>query len=643
VRPILLTVAFLAGVTVHAALYHLLLHVRSGEHVRRDRLFAITAFWLVLYDVACIGLYGSGSVAEGRDWQRFQLFTIACAGLSFIYYVAEFAPGRAFRRARRVAWVFPILGAVTLVERRGWLLTDEPKIMRFDFPFLGEVVYHESAPGPLQAVLAVSALYVPFFVLAVATRLRRQGERRRARFLAAGAGLFAFGIVNDGLVTLGIVEAPYLVEFSWTAVVVLMGYSLSEEVVEGARAKEELAEARIRLAHSERLESIGTLAGGVAHDLNNMLTPVIGYAQLVRGRLPVDSPERAHLGHLVEAAQRAGALTRKLLALGRKQVLEVKPIDVGENLRGIEPLLRHLFPENVALTIAVDDDLPRVDADAAQLEQVWMNLAANARDAMPTGGALTIDVQRLRARGRDGVDVYVSDTGGGMDPATLDQVFEPFFTTKPRGEGTGLGLAIVRGIVEQHGGRVDVARTSSEGTTFHLFLPASTHELPDTTRPALALEPARGHEQLLVVEDDEAVRTLVTEVLEAQGYAVASADSERALVQLLAARSAPIDLVVTDVILPDSDALKVVAHVASRYPGARFVYMTGHADEVLAPRGMLRESVALLRKPFTADELLASVRGALAKSAGDAGESDASGDAGESDASGDAGAAPRAP
>ncbi|MBC7174247.1 MAG: hypothetical protein H5U40_17515, partial [Polyangiaceae bacterium] len=369
-----------------------------------------------------IGLYGSESVAEGRSWQRLQLATIATAGLGFVYFIGEFAVGPLLPKMKRFAWILPVLAAIGLVERRGLLLTDAPKVARIELPVLGEVVYYEAAAGPLQLVLGASALLGLAYVFAVGFQLRRAGRRRRARALLFGAGLFSAAMVNDSLVSLGVVESLYVMEFAWTAVVVLMGYSFSEEVVASARAKEELAEARIRLVHADRLESMGKLAGGIAHDLNNMLTPVVGYAQLVQRGLSEDSRARGQLDQLIAAAQRAAALTRKLLALGRKQVLEVEPVDVGENLRELEPLLKHLLPSNVRLHVDVDERLPLVEADGAQLEQVWMNLVGNARDAMPSGGEVRFDVRRSS----DGVDVFVADAGRGMSAETLARIFEPF-------------------------------------------------------------------------------------------------------------------------------------------------------------------------------------------------------------------------
>jgi signal transduction histidine kinase/ActR/RegA family two-component response regulator len=612
VTTLVFVIATLAGVTAHAALYHLILHVRGrGEHQARDRYFALTAFALVLYDVLCIGLYTSGSVDESREWQRLQLATIVTAGLGLVYFVSEFAAGSALRRMRRVAWSFPILAAVGLFERRGLLLTDASKVVRFELPVIGEIVYVEAASGPLQILFGAAALFGLAYVFAVALELRRLGQRRRSRALMLGAGMFAIAAVNDNLMSMGIIESLYLMEFAWTAVVVMVGYSMFEAVVANTRAKEELAEARLQLVHADRLESAGQLAGSIAHDLNNMLTPVLGYAQVLRRRLPSDSQEREQLEQLAAAAQRAAALTRKLLALGQKQVLEVAPIDVGAGVLELEPLLKHLLPPGVQLRVVVEDDLPLVEADGSQIEQVWMNLVANARDAMPDGGRVSIEVRRSRRDGRPGVDVAVSDTGGGMTPDLIANVFEPFFTTKARGEGTGLGLSIVRGIVEQHGGEVDVESTLGEGTTFIVSLPATTR-VPARTSPARErVSGELAHARVLVVDDDEGVLTFVADVLRDEGYQVVTASSASALEAVLSSLGAPPDLLVTDVVLPDTDGTRVAARVSARFPGVRCVYMTGHADDVLAPHGLLRESVELLHKPFTPEQLIRKATKAL--------------------------------
>jgi CheY-like chemotaxis protein len=261
----------------------------------------------------------------------------------------------------------------------------------------------------------------------------------------------------------------------------------------------------------------------------------------------------------------------------------------------------------------VEEELPAVEADAAQLEQVWMNLAANARDAMPEGGTLEY---RMTASPTSGgvrwLHVTVRDTGVGMSSAVAERVFDPFFTTKPRDKGTGLGLSIVHGIVEQHGGRIELETAPNRGTLFRLSFPgvvsASSKPLE---RVSPIMSTLRGAERILVVDDDEAVRNLTVEVLTQRGYAVRSAGSERELQVLLAEPCPGYDLLLSDVILPDMDGNQVQALVSRYMPGIACMFMTGHADDVLAPRGILREGVSLLRKPFTPDELARKVRSVL--------------------------------
>ncbi|MFT3923721.1 MAG: ATP-binding protein [Myxococcales bacterium] len=609
-----LPVAVLSGITLHAGVFHLLLYLRSSARLRADLHFGITAVLIALYDMASMGLYISTSVEQGMFWQRAQMTIISSAGLSFLYFVEAYAEHPGPKVARRLAWAFPLLALITLVERDGWMFRPEPAIKNFDLPVFGHVTYYEAKMGPLYDVLALGMVYVTVYALWVAIQVRRAGDRRRSRNITWAIVVFAVGAFNDALISEGVIESLYLVEYSWTAILVLGGYALSNELLSAAMSKQALAEGKVRLAHAERLESVGKLAGGVAHDLNNMLTPVIGYAQLAQTLAEPGSRQRTYMDHLVSAAERAAALTRHLLAFARKQVLEVRPIDLGQSLLQLEPLLRRLLPENIRLEIWCDSEVPHIEADRAQLEQVWMNLAANARDAMPNGGSLSFEITRseLERNAVPGVFVTVRDTGAGMSSSVVERAFNPFFSTKARGKGTGLGLSIVHGIVEQHGGRISLKSALGRGTTVQLFFPATdkVSELrPRSTRPVD--RDLHGEERILVVDDDEAVLRLTVELLEQYGYQVCSAGSQVELLELLSHELPPIDLVLTDVMLPDMDGNEVQRVVSRQFPSAVPVFMTGHADEVLAPRGVLREHVELLRKPFTTDELLNKVYGAL--------------------------------
>ncbi|MFO0696009.1 MAG: ATP-binding protein [Polyangiales bacterium] len=613
-QPVAVPVVALAGISAHLAVYHLMLFLRRRDGERRDLYFAATAALIALYDVFTVGLYDCASSAEGAVWQRWQLATIGTVSLSLLYFVDAYSGGRGPRMGRFVAWIGPALGLVALVERRGWLVTDIPSTKELDVPILGHVVYHEVEPGPLVLAISTIVPYLAVHLAIVGVRMWRAGGdvRDRAVNLLAGAGLFVFGLANDALGTFGVIHSIYLIEYAWTGMIVLMGQSMMSDVLEAAAAKQALAESRERLAHAERLESVGKLAGGVAHDLNNMLTPVLAYAQLTRRKLPETAREREYVDHIIASAERAAALTQQLLAFGRRQVLEVRPIDLASSLRELDPLLRRLLPETVAFHLVVPERLPAIEADVAQLDQVWMNLVANARDAMPTGGTLELEVrEKVASTGERSIVATLEDTGTGMEKAVLDRIFEPFYTTKPKGKGTGLGLATVHGIVKQHGGRIEVESTPGHGTTFRITLPVS--EKPAQVRSARPERPAalHGSENILVVDDDPAVPRLVEEVLAQQGYAVRVASSEIELRALLASWKAPIHLLLTDVVMPDIDGPRVHALVAAGHPNVSCIYMSGHAEEVLGPRGVVEGHVHFLKKPFLADDLLAKVRSVL--------------------------------
>jgi signal transduction histidine kinase/CheY-like chemotaxis protein len=620
VPSVALPVATIAGITLYAGLYHVLIHARVRDRGRkRDLYFGILALMVGIFDLVNTGLYISEDVAEGAVWQRLSLVTLTFSSTCLIYFIDEYAgvPGPTW--ARRMSWVLVALGLIALCERRGWLLTDVPSIKYVNTSLFGHVVYYEREPGPLFYALYVGILYVVGYVIAVARRTLRAGRAARAGALLLGVLLYMAAFVSDGLLEAGYLETIFLTEYAFAAIIALVGYSLSAEYVEGVQAKQALAEREIRLSHAQRLESLGKLAGGVAHDLNNMLTPVLGYVELTKDRMPEGSIDRTHLEWALDAAERAATLTRQLLALGRKQVLEVRPLDLGESIRKLAPLIRRLLPENVTLDLQIEEHLPWVDADAGQLEQIWMNLAANARDAMPEGGKLTYSVSRDQLEGhgedanRHGVLVSIRDTGSGISPEQVPHIFEPFFTTKPRGQGTGLGLSIVRGIIEQHGGQIAVDTQLERGTTFRLHFPVSERAPESSPAPTHDTQQSdRG--RVLVVDDDTAVRRFTTVVLEQQGYEVETATS-LAEVSALLSRLAGLDLLITDVMLEDGDGPKVRTQVTQAFPNVPCLFMTGHADELLAPRGMLREGTELLRKPFTGNVLLNKVRSVLQRSA----------------------------
>jgi signal transduction histidine kinase len=388
--------------------------------------------------------------------------------------------------------------------------------------------------------------------------------------------------------------------------------SLQRELVDRERLESEL-----RQAH--KMEALGRMAGGIAHDFNNLLTVILSYCSLLAGRLPSDSRNAQDVTQIERAGQRAAELTKQLLAFSRRQVLEPEPLELGATLRTMAGLLRPLIGEDIELKIIVGDR-GVVMVDAGQVEQVVMNLVANARDAMKGGGAITLETARVELAGAAAAKlgllpgVYttlaVTDTGAGIDAQAMAHLFEPFFTTKDRGKGTGLGLSTVMGIVEQSGGHVTVDSELGRGSTFHVYLPEATR-VP--ARPAVPRTntPIFGTERILVVEDEVEVRELIRGVLAEAGFdVIAALDGEHAL-ELADEVRGDIHLLLTDVIMPRLGGRELAARFLARRPTSRVLFMSGYTDDKLGDHGVLDPDVELIQKPLTPHVLLRRVRALL--------------------------------
>ena len=378
-------------------------------------------------------------------------------------------------------------------------------------------------------------------------------------------------------------------------------------------AREALRRSEDQLRQAAKMEAVGRLAGGVAHDFNNLLTSVLGHADLALSALPPDDPLQDDLQEIRAAGTRAAALTQQLLAFSRKQVLEPRVLDLNTVVSGISKMLRRTIGEDVDLVTRLAPELGPVRADPVQMEQVLLNLAVNARDAMPDGGRLTIETSNVRAaRAGAGVRIRVEDDGVGMSDEVRAHLFEPFFTTKEVGKGTGLGLATVYGIVQQSGGTITVASEEGRGSTFVIDLPQVRAEDPAPATPALRVSARSGSETVLLVEDEEAVRNLTRRVLEQHGYTVLSAPDGESALELARAHPDVIHLLLTDVVMPGICGPKLAEVLLGERVGLQCLFMSGYAATALGPNTLLPAERRFLPKPFTTSQLLQRMREALA-------------------------------
>ena len=382
-----------------------------------------------------------------------------------------------------------------------------------------------------------------------------------------------------------------------------------------------------QLMQSQKLEAIGRLAGGVAHDFNNLLTAISGYAELLKVELGADDPRSEDVSEIQRAASRATALTAQLLAFSRRQILRPRPLDPESIVTGVAPMLRRLIGEDVDVVVSTKPGLGPIVADPSQLDQVLVNLALNARDAMPTGGRLDIEVDEamldaefalshLGAKPGPHVVFRVSDTGGGMTREVISRAFEPFFTTKGLGKGTGLGLSTVLGIVEQSSGYVDVESQPGVGTTVRVYLPKET--LPSVDAPSGTIRPAdrRGSGTVLVAEDEVAVRAFLCRILRGGGYTVLEAATAEQALEVEASYGGKIDLLFTDVILPGLSGRKLAEELLRRRPEIAVLYASGYNEETMATHGVVESGISYLGKPYSSEDVLRRLDEILAPDSG---------------------------
>jgi signal transduction histidine kinase/CheY-like chemotaxis protein len=396
---------------------------------------------------------------------------------------------------------------------------------------------------------------------------------------------------------------------------------LKEEIAERQKAEVERQRLQTQLLQAQKMESVGRLAGGVAHDFNNILTAILSYSELSLMRIPENDPLREYLESIRTASEKAAGLTHQLLAFSRRQVLEMKVVDLNRVVTGMADMLKRMIGEDVLLELKTDASASTIRADQGQIEQVLMNLAVNARDAMPTGGHLLIEtadaaLEAAFLKAQEVADpgayvtLVVADSGAGISTEVRERIFEPFFTTKELGRGTGLGLATVYGIVKQHGGHITVDSEPGRGTAFRVFLPRATGPGPQQ-----AAEPGgplpKGSETLLVAEDDRDVRELISKVLTPLGYRVLATASGDEAITTSDSFDGPIDLLLTDVVMPGMNGRQLAEVMRIRRPGIKVLLMSGYTQDALSLQGMLEPGVALIHKPLRPGTLARYLRKVL--------------------------------
>jgi two-component system, cell cycle sensor histidine kinase and response regulator CckA len=394
-----------------------------------------------------------------------------------------------------------------------------------------------------------------------------------------------------------------------------------KDISERVRAREEREKAEEQLRQAAKMEAVGRLAGGVAHDFNNILTGILGYTELLIDSVAVSDPMHVELAEIHRAAKRAASLTAQLLAFSRKQIIDPKVLSLGELISASSKMVERLIGADIELIFVAGEKPDRIKADPGQIEQVLVNLAVNARDAMPDGGQLTIEISLVAideaycafhsdARPGHYVQLTVSDTGCGMSEETLEHLFEPFYTTKERGRGTGLGLSTIYGIVRQNNGFITVYSQLGHGSAFRIHLPRVFQKADVLPKWAATTLPS-GHETVLLVEDEEVVRNLARQILGRQGYKVLVAANGLEACALSEGQEAEIDLLLTDVVMPQMDGKQLYERLRRSHPTLKVLFMSGYTEETIVHRGLLDQGTNFLQKPFTLDILVRRVRQVL--------------------------------
>jgi len=443
-------------------------------------------------------------------------------------------------------------------------------------------------------------LDIPFILISGAI-----GEETAIESLKAGATDY---VLKDHLLRLGPVVERALQE--------------KAELKRRKEAEKEMAALQEQLLQSQKMEAIGQLAGGIAHDFNNLLTVIQGYSEIALLSLKQTDPLRDTVLRINQAGIKAGNLTQQLLAFSRRQVLEMKVVDLNETIMELNNMLRRVIGEDIELITVLEKNLWHTKVDPRQIDQVIINLAVNAKDAMPNGGRFTIETTNVyidKSYNDDHAGILpglyvmlsVSDTGTGISPEIKDHIFEPFFTTKERGKGTGLGLSTIYGIINQCGGSIQIYSEPYQGATFKIYLPRAAEALDELKKETKLVQFPRGNETILVVEDDPAAKRLTVEILNMQGYLVLEASDGNEALKMAKSYEANIQLVLTDVVMPQMSGKEMVDRLRMLRPDIKVLFMSGYTNDAIVHHGVLDQGLFYIQKPFTVDGLSKKIREVL--------------------------------
>jgi PAS domain S-box-containing protein len=742
-------VVVMGSISLYVGCYHLLNYLRQRKHPE-DLTFGLLCLSMTLYAAISAGLYSCDTVAEGAEWQRAQFMALAVFTIAFLWFATIYTHQKPTIITYAITTIFVILIIIHAIEQSGLSLRiDHPLIKSVYLPLLKVTIkYYEVELGLFSTLQTFLGLFVSIYIMFLILRYHERGNKREAMPLLVAMAFVFIAAASDSAVAIGLYSFIYLIEYGYTAVILLMAFSLSSTVVKATMIKDALYESeerfralvettsdwvwevdenceytytspkcrellgyepaelvgktpfdlmppqddkqiktefrRILLSHKPiesfentavhknghlviletsgvpvyeengtftgyrgidrdityrkaaedeknklqeqlqqamKMEAVGRLAGGIAHDFNNLLTAIIGNIDLAK--LSLDSPDSLSkcLEGIGVASESAASLTRQLLAFSRRQIIEPRVLILNTLVTNLQRMLSRLLGEDVILDTILSEKLGCVKVDPGQFEQVLVNLAVNARDAMPGGGKLLIETSNIDFDeefhahhtilhpGRF-VLLAVSDTGQGMSEEVKQHVFEPFFTTKSMGRGTGLGLATIFGIIKQAGGAIDFYSVEDRGTTFKIYIPRVEDE-PDKAISTQEEELATGNETVLLVEDDQGVRVPAVMALEHLGYNVLSAPTWTEVFSLAKQYKSSIDLLLTDVVMPGINGRELADRLLAFHPEMKVLFTSGYTENIIVEHGVLESNINFIGKPYSVTAMSRKIRKVL--------------------------------